>query len=158
MTLDDIIKFINNEYKVDITDKSKKGKLPTYRYYYFYIASKYLPLKSYAKIGKSVNKDHSTVLAGLADLNDLKTLYKDVRFEITDLETNFKNEFKDDIDKDIEFAYDLNTLSTKRRLVRLHKKNKELNSQLSMMKKSRNQWRKRYQNVYINHNKLKKLI
>ena len=140
--LNDIIDFINTKYTVDITLPTRKNQLHIYRYYYFYLASKYLPFKSYSVIAKKVNRGHASITIGLNDLQFLQKTYRDINYELTNLEADFKRGFKDYF-KDLEevFSYDL--LMLQRLNYSLTNSNKNLNNNNSYYKRQNNKLKER---------------
>jgi hypothetical protein len=114
-----ILKKANKFFEDDITRKARTEDLAYYRYIYFYVAKKMFGRRiSLTEIGKSVNRDHATVIYGIKRVEDAekydKKLYMMLRgfLEYCSIE--------DDENKDIlEFAKKLDIESLTEEVLKL---------------------------------------
>ncbi|MCP4054734.1 MAG: hypothetical protein GY739_17150, partial [Mesoflavibacter sp.] len=81
LTTSDIADFINEYSGLDIRD-GKVGDAPFYKYCYYYLSTKYIPLIPYSQLANEINQKHSSVVAGLKTLQDLTDIYKKYRIPL----------------------------------------------------------------------------
>ena len=71
MTIETIYRICSREYRLNLKDKSRKGKLPEGRATFYFYAKKYYPTITHGKLGKITGgRDHSTVTQALKRLNE----------------------------------------------------------------------------------------
>ena len=118
--LSDIKKDIENLFGIDdIGVKSRCREIVMYRNLYYVLARKYT-FKSLTKIGKEINRDHTTVIYGLSQYDNLVNYHKNILYGQIILERKYIDEaFIKSEEDNIEVAYcDLqkNMILTKRQL------------------------------------------
>jgi hypothetical protein len=95
MTLNRIIKFINDTYKVNIKNSNIRGK-NTYLQYFYYALSREYTNTTYAEIGDKVKKDRGTVASGIRTHNDRLDVEKAYSAEFFNVKAAFNEEVKDE--------------------------------------------------------------
>jgi hypothetical protein len=95
MTLNRIITFINNSYKVNIKNKAIRGK-KTYLQYFYYILAKTYTKASHDEIGEKVKKNRATVISGIKAHNNRCDVDKKYLTEFINLQNSFDKKIKDE--------------------------------------------------------------
>ncbi len=95
LKLEDIKKFIDKEYNIDIATKSNSPNYSYLRFCYYYICVKYLVNYNYEQIGFVVGTDHSSVTYGM------KKITSDVGYNslLTEYYNNIIYKFNDKFKK-----------------------------------------------------------
>jgi hypothetical protein len=88
MTLNRIIKFINDKYKINITSKNSSGSNTYLKYYYYALARKYTK-HSLKDIGAKVHREHSTLVHGLKTHDNRLDVEPKYSREFKELEKEF---------------------------------------------------------------------
>jgi len=70
MTFEEIKTIVEEHFNVNLKIKSRKKHFVEARYIYFKLCMDYADKKTLAAIGKSLNKDHATVLHGIRTVSD----------------------------------------------------------------------------------------
>lgn len=70
MTYSEIKIIVEEHFNVNLINKSRKRHLVEARYIYFKLCMDYADKKTLASIGKSLNKDHATVLHGIRSVTN----------------------------------------------------------------------------------------
>jgi len=82
VTLKMVSDFINNELKIDISNKSRHNPLPQYRKFYYAMVYKYVTIEfTKQEIGWHINRKSSTVLQQLIRFNDICDVDKSYKAE-----------------------------------------------------------------------------
>ena len=110
-TIEQILNIVNKNSNLDISTKSRNQEAAFARFIYFALCKK-LTHVSLSKIGRLVNRDHSTVIYGLSQIEDIlkqntkySILYNkcliDLGFEAENFEIDFEINklLKEDINK-----------------------------------------------------------
>lgn len=99
---DKIISIILKETGIDVRQKSRLSHVVEYRNMYFSIAKKLSPKQTLTSVGKSVNKNHATVLHGMKMYPILEKYNPSlVTLKNRILESLFVND-NNDIDRDVK--------------------------------------------------------
>jgi hypothetical protein len=80
-----IKKAVESYFETDITEKNRKKTVSIPRFYFYYLARKHTR-RTCDKIAEYCNQDHASVTHGEKKINSEKTIYKDVRDNILNIE------------------------------------------------------------------------
>lgn len=86
--MEEIKKIVQNHFKLDISENSRRFELVFARACYFKICRD-LTKNSYQRIGASLGKNHATVMHGIKTLNDLVETDKDLKNRFDSLLNKF---------------------------------------------------------------------
>ncbi|MGB0405238.1 MAG: hypothetical protein ACPGDB_03505, partial [Fusobacterium sp.] len=86
MTIEQLYKYCNEFFGLDIKVKSRANNLPLYRKYYCLLAKMYTTMYNYTQIGNIIKVDHSSVTSCITTLNTFLEVDKKVVRQFEELE------------------------------------------------------------------------
>jgi len=96
MSLENLIEIFNNRFNIDIRDNSRKLEYVISRALFYDAAYNKFKLGSLEMIGRSVNRNHSSLVHSLKNvLPHVKTHYKDYQVKYDNIILNVGEESKD---------------------------------------------------------------
>ena len=95
MNSETIMKIVNEETGCDVRQQTRKRYIAESRFIYFDLCRKYASnIKSLMQIGKTVKRDHASVLHGVRRCKDWNEVNRDFRFKYSAIEDLVKKEFR----------------------------------------------------------------